>query len=435
MADETSANKRVLLLMTPATYRAGAFLSAAAEAGLEVVQGVDLPPALAELWHVPIALDFADPEAAVDAIAEFARRTPLDAILSVDDSGSFISALASARLGLPHNSPTAALAARDKYVMRETLSAGGVRCPGFRLFSTADDPASVAAQVTYPCVVKPLRLNGSRGVIRADDSGQLVAAFDRLCRMLAGEGDATGMDHVLVEDFIPGFEVALEGLLTDGRLRVLALFDKPDPLDGPYFEETIYVAPSRLPPDVQRAVADCAQDAVHALGLREGPVHAELRVNDSGPWILEIAGRSIGGLCSSILRFGTDVCLEELILRHAAGLPLPSLEREQRAAGVMMIPIPGAGILRGWSGVEEACSVPGIEGVEITAKKHYPLVPLPEGNSYLGFIFARGDEPAEVEAALRAAHRCITFDIRPALPILNPDLILNRDVPAAGIMG
>jgi biotin carboxylase len=416
--NEQTKHKRVLLLMSPATYRAGAFLSAANEIGLQVIQGVDLPRPLAEQWHVPLGLDFADPEGAAAAIVDFARHTPVDAILSVDDGAGLVAALASAALGLPHNSPEAALAARDKGVMRERLAERGVPCPVFRRFSVADDPQWIASQVTYPCVVKPLRLSGSRGVIRADDSESFVTAFERLRRMLAAEGNAPGTDQVLVEDFIPGGEVALEGLLTHGELQVLALFDKPNPLDGPFFEETIYTTPSRLPAPIQDAIAACAAQAVAALGLREGPVHAELRINERGPWILEVAGRSIGGLCSSILQFGADVCLEELILRHAVDLELPSLEREQRAAGVMMIPIPKAGILGNYSGVEEARAVPGVEGVEITAKRHYPLVPLPEGASYLGFIFARGDTPAEVEAALRAAHGRLSFDIRPEIPVI-----------------
>ncbi len=433
MTAQENQRKRVLLLMAPATYRAGAFLGAAEAADVSVIQGVDQPPELAQRWNVPLALDFSDPEASSQAIVAFAQRSPVDAILSVDDSGSLVAALASAALGLPHNSPTAALAARDKGVMREALAAGGVACPVFRRFNVYDDAAWVASQVGYPCVVKPLRLNGSRGVIRANNPLEFEAAFQRVCRLLSSESGAAGMDQVLVEDFIPGVEIALEGLLTQGRLRVLAMFDKPDPLDGPFFEETIYVTPSRLDADVQQSIAACVQNAVDALGLREGPVHAELRVNERGPWMLEIAGRSIGGLCSSILRFGTDICLEELILRHAVRHAIPSLERERSAAGVMMIPIEKAGILRGYSGVEDACAVPGIEGVEITAKAHYPLVPLPEGTSYLGFIFARGDSPAGVEDALRSAHARLRFDIRPELPVLNPRLDQSDDeatVPA-----
>ncbi|HEU5369107.1 MAG TPA: ATP-grasp domain-containing protein, partial [Ktedonobacterales bacterium] len=196
-------------------------------------------------------------------------------------------------------------------------------------------------------------------------------------------------------------------------------FDKPDPLDGPFFEETMYVTPSRLPAATQAAIADCTAQAAAALGLRTGPVHAELRVNDAGPWIVEIAGRSIGGLCSTILQFGVDMCLEELILRQAIGLEISSLDREDQAVGVMMIPIPGAGLLRGVQGAEEAQATPGIVGFELTAKLHNPVVPLPEGDSYLGFLFARGESPAQVEAALREAHGKLKFVIEPLLPVIN----------------
>jgi biotin carboxylase len=223
---------------------------------------------------------------------------------------------------------------------------------------------------------------------------------------------------MLVERFLPGTEVALEGLLTGGELRVLALFDKPDPLDGPFFEETIYVTPSRFPVSVQEAIAGCAARAARALGLREGPVHAELRVNEDGPWIVEVAGRSIGGLCSRILRFGAGMSLEELILRHAFGRELQSLRRAEDAVGVMMIPIPAAGLLRSVRGVPEAELIPGVEEVAITARVGQSLVPLPEGASYLGFIFARGETPAEVEDALRGAHRELHFEIIPELPVL-----------------
>jgi biotin carboxylase len=268
-------------------------------------------------------------------------------------------------------------------------------------------------------VVKPLALNGSRGVIRADDVDQFSAAVQRVSRLLHSIDPSPEPKPFLVEDFIPGFEVALEGLLDHGALKVLALFDKPDPLDGPFFEETIYVTPSRLPAETQEAVVQCTADAAKALGLMEGPVHAELRVNDRGPWLVEIAGRSIGGLCSQTLRFAhsADVSLEELILRQAIGLEIDAVERESRSGGVMMIPIPAAGLLRGVSGIDEAKAVTGIEEVQIAAKLNYPLVPLPEGDSYLGFIFARGATPAEVESALRAAHACLHFNIQPIIPL------------------
>lgn len=418
---ETSEHepKRVLLLMSPATYRAGAFLQAARKLELDVVVGVDLPETLAEYWHVPLGIDFLDIETATRTIVEFAQEHPLAAILSVDDSASELAAVASATLGLAHNSPQASEAARDKLLMRQMMSAGGAPCPVFREFWLVDDPAWIATQISFPCVLKPRRLSGSRGVIRADDAQEFVMAFQRLKRLLLNEGYKEQETSFLVEDFIPGFEVALEGLLTHGQLHVLTLFDKPDPLDGPFFEETIYVTPSRLPVETQQAIARCAATAAVSLGLYDGPVHAELRVNERGPWMLEIAGRSIGGLCSTILEFGSGMCLEELILRHAIGEDMTTLERESHAAAVMMIPIPGAGLLKAVHGVEEAQAVPLITGVEITAKLNNQLVPLPEGASYLGFIFARGDTPTEVETALRQAHACVRFEVKRELPIVS----------------
>ncbi len=410
--------KRVILLMSPATYRGGAFLSAAKRLNLEVVVGIDLPETLAEYWHVPLGVDFTAPKASVQIIVEYAQEHPIAAILSVDDAASELAAFASEALGLAHNSPKAAEAARDKLLMRSLMSKGGTPCPVFRPFSLSADPAWVATRVTYPCVVKPLRLSGSRGVIRANNPDELVAAFNRTRRLLLSEG-CSKHDSLLVEDFIPGFEVALEGILTRGQLKVLALFDKPDPLDGPFFEETIYVTPSRLPVKVQEEIARCVTIGAASLELREGPVHAELRVNEQGPWMLEIAGRSIGGLCSTILEFGAGMCLEELILRQAIGDEITSIEREGYAAGVMMIPIPTAGMLKAVYGVDDALTVPQITGVEITAKLHHPLVPLPEGASYLGFIFARGDSPADVETAIRRAHSLLRFDIRREIPVLN----------------
>jgi biotin carboxylase len=418
--DSMNEKQCILLLMTPATYRGGAFLSAAQRLNLDVVVGIDLPETLAEYWHVPLGVDFANPASSVRTIVDYAREHPLAAILSVDDSASELAALASNALGLPHNSPGAAEAARDKLLMRTLMSQGGAPCPVFRPFLLSADPVQVAAQVEYPCVVKPLRLSGSRGVMRANDQTEFVAAFKRLKRLLLTEGYTEHETSILVEDFIPGFEVALEGILTHGQLKVLTLFDKPDPLDGPFFEETIYITPSRLSEEMQQRIAQCVTVAAASLALREGPMHAELRVNEQGPWMLEMAGRSIGGLCSTVLEFGSGMCLEELILRHAIGEEIGKVERESHAAGVMMIPIPSGGMLKGVHGIEEAQSIPLITGVEITAKLNQPLVPLPEGASYLGFIFARGNTPADVESAIRKAHSYLRFDIRREIPVLRP---------------
>jgi biotin carboxylase len=414
----TMVRKRLLLLVTPSTYRAEAFCAAADKLDVEVVRGLDLPPELAEQWGVPLAVHFADSYAATNAIVAYAKEHPLDAIIAVDDSATLIAARAGAALGLAHNPPGAAEAARDKGIMRNMMDAAGVPCPVFRRFSLAGDPDEIAQQVDFPCVVKPLRLSGSRGVIRADDPRQFTQAFKRLKRILLGDGYPLGSTDVLVEDFIPGVEVALEGLLTNGDMRTLTIFDKPDPLDGPFFEETIYTTPSRLPKKTQRAISDTAAAAARSIGLRDGPVHAEMRVNNRGPWMLEIAGRSIGGLCSTILEFGAGMSLEELILRNALRMETPSADLATQAAGVMMIPIPKGGMLHTVSGVEEARATPRVEGVEISVKPHTEIVPLPEGASYLGFIFARAETPAEAEAAIRAAHAHLRFDIRPLLSLV-----------------
>ena len=408
---------RVLVLYSPASYRGTAFLDAAKRLGYDTVAGIDLPPELAERWGVPLALDFADPEAAVDQIVTLHAADPFDAVLAVDDRATLIAARAADRIGLPHNDPASALAARDKWVMRQRFADSGVPAPRFTRYPFDADPAHVAAVEHYPCVVKPLRLSGSRGVIRADTPDEFVAAWDRTRAIIERDGVDPEAAAILVEDYLPGVEVAVEGLLTAGTLDVLAIFDKPDPLEGPFFEETIYVTPSRLEPAVQTAIADATARAAAAVGLREGPVHAELRINDRGVWPIELAGRSIGGLCSSVLEFGLGATLEELILRHAVGDPLPHPQRAGEAAGVMMIPIPSSGMLKACSGVEEASAVPLITGVEITAPLNQPVLTLPEGDAYLGFIFARGDTPAAVEHALREAHAMLHFRITPMITL------------------
>jgi biotin carboxylase len=414
MAIMDEKQKRVLLLLTNHTYRAPAFLAAAEQLGIEVVQAVDMPPQLAAQRSVDLGLDYQDVDTAVAAITQFAQTKPFDAILAVDDSGSLLAARVSAALGLSHNDPEAAEAARNKYRMRQLLSQSSILSPRFRRFSTTDDARAVAAQVDFPCVVKPLALSGSRGVMRVDDVAEFGTAVTRLTAIL--DKTEPGPHHYLVEDFIPGVEVALEGMMDDGRLTLLALFDKPDPLDGPFFEETIYTTPSRLPQAVQTAIVDCTAQAAATLGLRTGPIHAELRWNEAGPWLVEIAGRSIGGLCSQTLRFGPDVSLEALILRQTCGLPWQFTPSPQ-ASGVMMIPVPEAGLLKAVTEIEAAEAVPLIESVEITAPLNYPLVPLPEGESYLGFIFARGETATAVEEALRTAHQQLQFTIAPLIPL------------------
>jgi biotin carboxylase len=416
----------LLLLVPTRSYREEDFVAAARRLGVDVVVGSDLCHTVEQrLGGVAglLSLDYRQPQRAAERIAALARERPVAGVVPADDGTAVIAALACARLGLPHNPPAAARRAGNKLLQRQALSAAGLPVPPFELRPVAAGAeAAAAANRLWPCVLKPLGLSASRGVIRADDAAGFAAAFRRIEALLRrGRADRKAReegadDAILVEGFVPGPEVALEGLLRGGALEVLALFDKPDPLDGPFFEETLYVTPSRHPEALQRAVREVVSRAAGALGLVEGPVHAELRLAPAGPVVLEVAARAIGGLCSRTLRFGAGLSLEEVLVAHAVGEPLEGLRRDARAAGVMMLPIPRAGVLRGVAGMEEARAVPGVEDVVVTLPLGREVEPLPEGDAYLGFLFARAATPAEVEAALRAAHARLRFEILPQLP-------------------
>jgi biotin carboxylase len=361
-----------------------------------------------------LTLDFRDAEASARRAVEFARGRPFDAVLGVDDDTEVTAAEIARTLGLRHNSRSSASAARHKPTMRARLAAAGVPVPRFTLHDRSEDPAAAAAAAPYPCVLKPTFLAASRGVIRADGPQEFVAAWERIGRILdepdVAERGGRAAREILVEGFVPGREVALEGLLVEGDLRVLAIFDKPDPLDGPFFEETIYVTPSRHSLDDRTRISTTAAAAARALDLSEGPFHAELRLDGDRVVVIEAAARSIGGLCSRTLRFGTGMSLEEVILRHALGLATEG-ERERAAAGVMMIPIPGRGTLRRVRGLEAARETPGIVEATITMRPGQEVVPLPEGWRYLGFLFSRAETPEEAERALRQAHAKLEFEI------------------------
>jgi biotin carboxylase len=410
--------ERVLLLLPTSTYRARDFLDAAERLGVEVVVGSEEASSLEDLHPERLlALDFLHPESAASRAFEFHERHPLNAVIPVDESTAVAAAAISEKLGLPRNPPEAASRARLKHRMREALASSGASQPSFSVARTSDDPRFLARGLTYPLVLKPVFLSGSRGVSRVDDRESFVRHFERLAQFLstpeirAQGGDES--DLVLIEEYVEGREVALEGLLTEGSLRSLALFDKPDPLRGPFFEETIYLTPSRLPESLQREIARVCGDAARAMGLWHGAIHAELRLReDETPVVIEVAGRSIGGLCSRALRFGLGVSLEELLLGHALGREVQELSRESGAAGVMMIPIPKGGTLEEVRGLEQARAVAGVEDITITAHPGKTLVPLPEGSSYLGFIFSRADEPESAEKALRDAHALLELVIR-----------------------
>lgn len=398
-----------MLLLPTATYRAPDFVEAASTLGVEVVVASEQTQALAgEMSDRALVVPFDDPARAAQIIFEAAAVKPVDAVVAVDEPGVVPAALAAERLGLAHNPAEAVAATRNKILLRRRLAASGILQPRFAVAHPGDDVAALAAEVGLPCVVKPVSLSASRGVIRADTPVDATVAAARV-RDILRRAD-TGVDAppdpegpLLVEQYIAGAEVAEEGLLTGGRLEVLAIFDKPDPMEGPFFAETLLVTPSRLPAGVLEEVRRVTAAAAAAVGLVEGPVHAEVRVEGERVWFLELAARSIGGLCSRALRFGVDASLEELILRQALRMPVSDLRLREGAAGVAMLYAPRPGILEAVSGVEDAAAVASIEGVDITVRPGVSVEPLPEDARYLGFVFARAGGPAEVEAALRAA--------------------------------
>jgi biotin carboxylase len=398
---------RVLLLLPTATYRAPDFLAAALRLGVEVVVGSEHAQALAdEMGDRALVVPLSDHAAAVRAILELHQRTPIDAVVAVDDPGIVIAADVSERLGLPHSHPRSVAATRDKEVMRAILAEAGVPQPRFGVVDHPHEVAGLAASLGFPVVVKPTGLSGSRGVIRADDETAATAAAQRIRAIVTGP--------ILVEEYVPGAEVAVEALARgDAGFDVLAVFDKPDPLEGPYFEETIYVTPSRLSDEAITRASYLTARAAAAIGLTDGPVHAEVRVDGDRAWVVEVAARSIGGLCARTLRFGAGLSLEELILRHALGMPIDDVAREREASGVMMLPIPHAGTLREVRGQDVARAVDGVDGLEITVRRGGRVVPLPEGDRYLGFLFARAPSAAEVESALRSAHAALDVVIDP----------------------
>jgi biotin carboxylase len=422
---------RILLLAATTGYQTRAFGSAAERLGVDLVFATDRCHVLEDPWRdAAIPIRFSDERGAVAAIVTAAARTPIDGVVAVGDRPTIIAAHAAQVLGIAAHPVEAAAAARNKYETRVRLREAGLLTPAFEQHLLSIDPRSISGTIPFPAVVKPLALSGSRGVIRVNDEAELVAALYRLRALMTAPDIRAERDpaheRVLIEQFIDGPEFAIEGVLNCGELHVLAVFDKPDPLDGPFFEETIYVTPSRVRRETQAAIADVVSRAAAALRLYHGPIHAECRVNPGGVFVLEVAPRPIGGLCARALKFvlqaapaqGPAITLEELLLRHALGETSRLWRREDAASGVMMIPIPRRGVFRGVSGVDAARAVEGVEDVRVTAKADQTLLPLPEGASYLGFIFARAGQPAAVEAALRAAHAQLEIAILPEVRVV-----------------
>jgi predicted ATP-grasp superfamily ATP-dependent carboligase len=421
--------KRILLFAGKLGYQTRSFEDAAKKLDAELVYVTDRCHQLDDPWNDrAIAVHFENAQAAAHSVMEGVQGFDVSGVLALGDRPAQAAAYAGRGLGLRFHHPAAVEACRSKLRTREVLRDAGLPVPWFRAVRREPTPEPALLGMTYPCVLKPLSLSASQGVIRANDRDEFVAAAARIARLLdTPEIRATrdaSLSQILVEGYIGGREVAVEGLLTGGELRVLAIFDKPDPLEGPFFEETIYVTPSRLSDEQQRAIERCARESVRALGLSEGPVHAEFRVNDQGVWPLEVAPRPIGGLCARALRFesrdGGLISLEELLLRHALELPGHDLQRESAASGVMMIPVPASGTLEDVEGEAAALQTAGVNELIITARLHDYVAAWPEGSSYLGFLFASGATPEQVEQSLREAHAKLNFVLAPRLTVSHP---------------
>ena len=430
MTKAMTGNKRILLFTSKLGYQTRSFQAAADKLHVDITYVTDRCHRLEDPWSdQALAAHFEMPEQAADTVFEAVRGLGVDGVLALGDRATVTAAYVARGLGLLHNHPASVEACRSKLRMRKVLRDGGLPGPWFQSVNLNPVPEPSLLGIRYPCVLKPLSLSASQGVVRANNRQEFLVGAARLKRLLdSPEIRATGEPHLgemLVEGYLEGREVALEALLTEGELRVLAIFDKPDPLEGPYFEESIYVTPSRLPAAEQRATEACLLASLRALGLSHGPVHGEFRLNQEGIWPIEIAPRPIGGLCARALRF-LDAApverfgLEELLLRHALQMPGADARREPEASGVLMIPVPRSGILEKVDGIEEARTTPGVTGLEITARLHDFVAAWPEGSSYLGFLFAAAREASQVETALRAAHQRLRFTLTPRLPVEHP---------------
>ena len=412
--------KTILLLLPVASYRNEDFLAAAQALDVKVITAANYCPQLAPGWGMGAlsAVHFDQPLLAAQTILEHLPSIP-DAVLAVDDHGLELAALLREQLGLPGNSSTAIGCTWDKLAFRHLLQEHGFACPEFQVITNEADAtalAELAQGLTYPVVVKARRLSASRGVVRVNHAAEFLSTVHRV-RAIQARADRDNQSlGLLVEAFIPGREYALEGLLHAGELQVLALFDKPDPLDGPYFEESIYVTPSRLAESVQAQVVAEVARACRVAGLQSGSVHAEMRINEQGIWLLEVAARSIGGLCGRMLKHALGMSLEEVLLRHALGAPVPEASAHG-ASAVMMIPIPKRGIYQGVQGLDAALAVAHVQSILITAEPGALILPAPEGASYLGFIFAQADDSATAELALRQAQQHLSFNIQTEVPV------------------
>lgn len=411
-----AAKRRVLLVSPPESYRIQPYVRAAISLGIDVNLASQGEWAISSPHSAGIDVPLQDHRTALTTLVELFKQRQYDAVIGTDDSTLELAAKLAKKIGLQQNPPTAVRLARRKDLSRQCLHQAGIQVPAFSVVEVSEHQLPDKPHFGFPCVIKPLALSGSRGVIRANSYEGLNQGIQRSLKIISEQTDLYEKTHLLLEQFIPGREFAIEGILSDGQLDVLAVFDKPDPMEGPYFEETYYISPARVTLNEKQILVETAQNACRAFGLVTGPVHAECRLNKQGAWLIELAARTIGGLCSRLLSFGTGYSLEQLVLANAIGLELP-LELNDGAAGVLMLPTEEAGILRRVEGVMKAEKVPYIDDIEISLREGYHVFPLPEGMSYLGFIFSTAPDSDKVEQALRDAHALLNPVIAPFWPV------------------
>lgn len=362
--------------------------------------------------HQGIHIDLDDLDGSCQRIINTAQQITFNGILGSDDSTVELAAKAASQLGLPHNPPHAVRLTNRKDLARAHLAQTGCSVPEHLLLNLEQPLSQQINKLSWPCVVKPLSMSASRGVIRVNNKPEFVHACERIRAIIAHSKSVFEKTHVLVERYIDGIEVAYEGYLHNGELTTLAVFDKPDPLQGPYFEESIYVTPSNLDKATQKLIKRRVNEAARAYGLTTGAIHAELRIDKQDAWILEVACRTIGGDCARTLDNGSDFNLEELMISLAIGNPV-EIVLASESRGVMMIPIAQGGILRRVEGLSAARQIANVEKVDIIAREGHELIPLPEGNQYPGYIFARAASAEEVIKALRAAYEQLNFVVAP----------------------
>jgi hypothetical protein len=409
---------RLLLIAPEASYHTAPFQAAGRRLGIEIIVASEGRFPVVPGQSVGLRVDFADLDRSLRLIVSLYRETPFDGVIGTDDGTLELATVVATEFGLHTNPPLSTKISRRKDRSRVVQRDFGLRTPWFvSVAVSSHGEPEVPSGVSYPCVAKPVTLSASRGVIRANNEHELLIALSRISKII----ESAGPEHprvALIEEYIPGMEYVVEGLLNSGNWQTMAIFGKPDPLEGPFFEETIYIAPPSLKFDVEEKILNTVRATCEAYGLEHGPIHAECRINDDGVWLIELAPRTIGGKCSRIFQSGTGQALEDIVILNALGRRPAPFRFPAAVIGVMMIPVPGPGIVRRVEGFEAARCVDHIEEIEIDIKPGQQLVPWPEGSSYPGFIFARGPSEHLVTEALKTAHRALRFVIAPQLPLV-----------------